>query len=326
MIKVPDPVLAALCAAFQVQPSDLAYLGGGRHDSDGIVYTYLKDAQKFVLKIMALAREDADGLFRLEERLKFVRFLGEHGAPIVQPLALPDGSLYKTRLEGKHLFVAYTYRKIEGSSAGSMTWFDPILRPWGLALGALHRLAQAYPTWQNSPVGDSGRSVLGWREEWQSFYEWCQDPDVRDRWDSIRDRLEALPIQRDSFGFTHNDPHNGNILITQSHIALLDFDVANYRWFVNDIAITLQGLLYRQTGGLDRPLASAEPLRHFLEGFMDGYRWENTLDPFWLSQVDLFIAYRRVLGFIVSQGWLVNKPSQRRAWKAMILEEPPILG
>jgi hypothetical protein len=29
------------------------------------------------------------------------------------------------------------------------------VRPWGAAVDALHRLTQAYPTWQCSPVDDS---------------------------------------------------------------------------------------------------------------------------------------------------------------------------
>jgi Ser/Thr protein kinase RdoA (MazF antagonist) len=221
-------VLSALSARFQVQPGDLTYLGGGRIDSDGIVYTFTKDQQRFVLKILAFRRDDPNALVRLEERLKFVHFLGEQGAPIVNPLPLPEGNLYVTQVGGEHLFVAYTYNKIEGASAGRMVWFDPIVRPWGIAVGALHRLTQSYPTWQSSPVGNSGRSVLGWQEEWQGFDEACQDSEVRKCWESIRDRLEALPVQRDSFGFIHNDPHAGNLLITQNHIVLLDFDVANY--------------------------------------------------------------------------------------------------
>jgi Ser/Thr protein kinase RdoA (MazF antagonist) len=326
MIRVPENILSTLSAGFQVQPGELTYLGGGRIDSDGIVYTFTRDQQSFVLKILAFRQDDTDALVRLEERLKFVHFLGDGGAPIVNPHPLPDGSLYFTQEEGQHRFVAYTYPKIEGASAGRMVWYDPIVRPWGMAVGALHRLTQTYPHWQNSPVGNSGRSVLGWHEEWQSFYNSCKDHEVQKCWLSICERLEALPVQRDSFGFIHNDPHAGNILITQDHIVLLDFDVANYHWFVNDIAIAFQPLLFKQTGGLDRPCANAEPLRHFLEGFMEGYSWENNLDPFWLKQIDLFIAYRRILGFIVMQDWLRNRPAHRAAWKAMILEEPPILG
>jgi Ser/Thr protein kinase RdoA (MazF antagonist) len=207
-----------------------------------------------------------------------------------------------------------------------MPWFDAIARPWGAAIGKLHRLTQSYPTWQNSPVGDTGRSVLGWREEWEGFYEWCKDADVRKCWISIRERLEALPVRRDSFGFIHNDPHAENLLVLENGVTLLDFDVANYHWFINDIAIALQAMLFKQTGGLDRPLENAAPLRQFLDSFMEGYCWENTLDPFWLGQIDLFIAYRRILMFTVLQDWLRHKPSQRRSIKTMILEEPPILG
>jgi Ser/Thr protein kinase RdoA (MazF antagonist) len=325
LIKVPEAILASLSSAFDTAPSELVYLGGGRLDSDGIVYIFPHAEGDRVLKILALSGRDPFALLRLEERLKFMHFLGDQGAPIVYPLAQPDGSLYYAQNEEEHQFVAYTYRKIQGGSASKMRWLEAIARPWGAAVGKLHRLTQNYPTWQSSPT-PSGCEILGWREEWQGFYDGCRDREVKNRWLSIRERLEALPVQRDSFGFVHNDPHSGNILVQENRVVLLDFDVANYHWFINDIAITLQSLLYMQTGGLDRPLVSAEPLRRFLEIFMDGYAWENSLDPSWLNQIDLFIAYRRILGFIVMQDWLRSKPSQRLTLKKMILEEPAILG
>ena len=326
MIKVPDHVRTALSSGFKVQASDLTYLGGGRLDSDGITFTFTRDGQSFVLKILAFAQKDSDALFRLEERLKFVHFLGDRGAPIVYPLAREDGSLYFTQLDGENLFTAYTYKKIEGGTVGEKTWLEPIARPWGAAVGRLHHLTQEYPTWQSSPVPGSQRSVLGWQEEWQGFYAWCRDQEVRRCWEKIRERLESLPVQRDAFGFVHNDPHSANLIVTQTGVVLLDFDVANYHWFINDIAISLQSLLYRQTGGLDRPLANADPLHRFMDLFMEGYGWENRLDPAWLCQIDLFIAYRRILGFIVMQDWLRGKPSYRKSWKAMIQEAPPVFG
>lgn len=326
MIKVPENIRSFLSLGYQIQPSELTFLGGGRIDSDGITYTFNKNGENFVLKILAFPVEDRDAIICLEERLKFVHFLGDRGAPIVNPLERPDGSLFVTQTEEGHLFVAYSYPKILGGTAGETTWLDPIARPWGAAVGVLHHLTQEYPNWQSSPVTGTDRSVLGWREEWQGFYDWCRDKEVRECWQSIRERLEALPASRDSFGFIHNDPHSGNIIITPTRIFLLDFDVANYHWFINDIAITLQSLLYRQTGGLDRPLADAAPLHQFMALFMEGYGWENSLDPFWLSQIDLFIAYRRILGFIVMQDWLKTKPSFRRAWKSMIMDEPRIFG
>jgi hypothetical protein len=54
MISVPDPVLKALTAHFQIQPGALSPLGGGRGDSDGITYAYpFEDVQR-VLKILAV--------------------------------------------------------------------------------------------------------------------------------------------------------------------------------------------------------------------------------------------------------------------------------
>jgi Ser/Thr protein kinase RdoA (MazF antagonist) len=144
----------------------------------------------------------------------------------------------------------------------------------------------------------------------------------------MRRQLEALPVARDSFGFIHNDPHIQNILASGAsgeQIVLLDFDVANCHWFINDIAIATQGLLFVKTGGLSRPLVDGAPLRVFLEAFMQGYETENHLDSFWLGQVNLFISYRRLLLFTVMQGWLGTKPDLRAAWKAMIMEEPSLV-
>ena len=42
---------------FGLRSSDLTFLGGGREDSDGIVYTALKDGVKYVLKISQAADE-----------------------------------------------------------------------------------------------------------------------------------------------------------------------------------------------------------------------------------------------------------------------------
>jgi amicoumacin kinase len=325
MNPVPEDILSSLAAAFGTAIPSLTYLGGGREDSDGIAYTYPHGDESHVLKIMAMRSDDPDNLLRLEERLKFMHFMGQRGLQVVHPLALPAGDLYATQPDGSLLYLAYTYRKVEGETARGVKWSDDMLQAWGRTVGALHRHTQDYPTWQHSPTGE-GRTLLGWREEWQGFYEWCKDEAVKARWESIRDRLEALPVHRACFGFIHNDPHAENILVTPSGIVLLDFDVANYHWFATDISIALQTVLFAASGGMERPVTDPAPMRHFLEIFMQGYAQENTLDPFWLAQLDLFIAYRRILLFTVLQEWLATEPEKHAQWKQMILDEPPVVG
>jgi len=122
----------------------------------------------------------------------------------------------------------------------------------------------------------------------------------------------------------HNDPHIENLLYDGQTITLLDFDVANYHWFISDVAIALQALLFFKAGGMERPVSDPAAIEDFLTAFWRGYASENMLAPFWREQLDLFISYRRILLFCVMQGWLATVPETRASWKAMILSEPPV--
>ena len=101
--------------------------------------------------------------------------------------------------------------------------------------------------------------------------------------------------------------------------------MANYHWFINDVMIAMQHLLFARTGGIERPLPDAAPLHEWLANFMAGYETENHLDAWWLEQLNLFIAYRRTLLFTVMHDWLQTQPVTYAQWKEMILSEPVIL-
>ena len=64
----------------------------------------------------------------------------------------------------------------------------------------------------------------------------------------------------------------------------------------------------------------------FLDCFMDGYEREHHLAPEWLDRLDLFIAYRRILLFTAMIGWIQSKPEVHASWKAMILDQPEVVG
>jgi hypothetical protein len=65
-------------------------------------------------------------------------------------------------------------------------------------------------------------------------------------------------------------------------------------------------------------------LWEFIHLFMDGYALENDLDEKWLVTLDLFIAYRRILLFIVMYNWIKSAPDRYASWKNMILTNPPV--
>lgn len=327
MISVPDPVLETLAYSFGTTMSHLTHFAGGREDSDGVIYAYPHNENRRLLKIMTVQEAEFQrGLLRLEERLRFMRYLGEKGAYIAYPRYSPKGSLYETHLHAGNLWFAYSMEIYPGNTHPAKDWDPNFFRNWGQVIGRLHCLAKDYPQWKACLDPQSGEEFLTWRQEWEGFYSWCQDEDVKGKWIAMKERLDDLPVNPDVFGFVHNDPHLFNLLVDGDRMTLLDFDVATHHWFANDIAIACQHVLVFLTGGLSKPLHNRRKLHAFLGYFLEGYRRENPLPSEWINRLDLFIAYRRILLFTVMQGWLQTQPEMRAAWKQMILSEPTIVG
>ena len=327
MIPVPSAALEALARSYGTAASHLTHFGGGREDSDGIVYAYPHgDARRLLKVLVASAADQQQALLCLQERLRFAHFMGQQGARIAFPLPSPLDNLYETCLYEERLWIAYSMEVAPGVTRRSDDWDPGFFRNWGQAIGMLHRLARQYPSWRASLDPATGEAFLTWREEWKGFYNWCQDAEVRQNWVEIRETLDALPVTRPVFGFTHNDPHSWNLLAEGNRITLLDFDVANHHWFVNDIAIACQSVLFALSGGMDRPLTDRDKLLDFIGFFLGGYGREHHLSPEWLDRLDLFIAYRRILLFTVMYGWISSDPGRHDQWKQMILSQPPLVG
>jgi amicoumacin kinase len=232
-----------------------------------------------------------------------------------------DGLLYRHCHFDGHGYISYLMDRIEGKPPAPEQWGKALLGLWGGAVGKMHTLATRHEHWQHSPENDSdGNPQLGWRNEVNGFTNWCSDADIKRMWREMEMRLEALPVERDSFGFIHNDPHNHNILYDGRALRVIDFDVANYHWFATDIAIALQSVLFA-TGGMERPMEDRDAVRRFLDGFMGGYTREHSLDAAWLARLDMFVNYRRMLLFTVMQDWLATNETAKNNWKRMILDE-----
>ena len=327
MIPVPQPVLFELAKSFGAKAAHLRHFGGGQESSDGIVYDYPYQDTRRLIKILPIPADGQRvGLLCLEERLQFVRFLGENGANIVFPQFSPQGNLYETTLFEKHLWVGYSMDIAPGIPMPEKTWDPDFFKNWGRTVGMLHRLAQQYPSWKSSVDPETGDDLLTWRGEWESFYDWIQDEEVKVKWAELKEQLDTFPITRESFGFIHNDPHIWNLLVDGDRITLLDFDVANHHWFMTDIAIACQNILAFMSGGMGGPVHNREKLLGFLGFFLEGYARENRLTSQWLNRLDIFIAYRRILLFTVMHGWIKSQPNLHKTWKQMILTQPEVAG
>jgi len=321
MIKVPSNVLALLCLAYQTTDTDITYLGGGREDSDGIAYSYYLNDKKMVLKILVMDKPGQADLEALEERLKFVNFLGSQGIDIAYPVENSSHKLYVIQEYGKHIFVAYSMNFFEGESPKTDLLTTKLSYNWGKVIGKSHRVTKEYDTWKNFTCKPS---KYGYLDEMNFFTDWCKDEFVKTKWTEMCDTLGKLPKSHNSYGFIHNDNHQRNIIVKDSHITLIDFDCAFCQFFVQDITVPVQGILFDLSGGMFNDVYNKEPIKRYFDEFLNGYESENHLDDFWLTQIDTFINYRRMLLFTCMQGYLDTNEQLKKGFIDKIKESPEI--
>jgi Ser/Thr protein kinase RdoA (MazF antagonist) len=321
MIKVPSNVLATLCLAYQTTATDITYLGGGREDSDGIAYTFYLNDKKMVLKILAMDKPAEADLQALEERLKFINYLGSQGIDIAFPVENCLHELYVTQDYGNYTFVAYSMNFYEGDNPKTDLLTTNLSYNWGKVIGKSHRVTKEYDTWKNF---NSKPSEYGYLDEINFFTNWCKNEYVKTKWIEMGDTLGKLPKNRDSYGFIHNDNHQRNIIVKDSHITLIDFDCSFCQFFLQDIIVPVQGILFDLSGGMFNNIYNKEPIKRYFDEFLNGYESENHLDDFWLTQIDTFLNYRRMLLFTCMQGYLDTNDQLKKGFLNNIKEPPAI--
>ena len=327
MKAFPTKILNSFRDSYTRSQSILIPYRGGQESSDGILYRFQDEDQNRLLKVMFLGKGNRRlSLLYLESRLAFVDYLHRGGVRVLEPLPSINGRLYETLQDETGTWAAYAMKRIAGKTMPPKIWDPVFIQKWGALIGKLHRVTQNYPEWKHCIDPITSERILTWESEWESFLHLCLETEVREQWERIGEELKNLPIHRDSFGFIHNDPHLWNILVEGEKLTLIDFDVANHHWFVNDIAIACQHVLSMLSGGLGQPVHHRDRLVDFLKEFLKGYQRENNLSKEWLNHLDLFFAYRRILSYIVTEDWRRTKPELQKSWKVMIINRPEILG
>ena len=323
MRPVPEKALSTLATHCGAEPTGLTKIGGGEPWSDGIVYAFDTPAgERRVLKILAFDPADTQAQARFQARVDFVHFLGERGVPIAYPLVLPSGGLVEQDLADGTLFCAYVMERIDGHTIDAhdpTQWNDAFFQRWGAVVGHMHRLTGEY-------TGDVPATLgLDWRTEMDGFEAICQEEEVKAVWCELRSELEALPRDRTCFGFVHNDPHPWNLVISaDGSLTVLDFDCANYHWFMADIAIAAYGAYMGAGGGPERPPRELDFPARFLSAFRAGYETEFHLEQAWWERLPLFLRYRSALLFMCFYDEVAKHPEHMRRWVSRLQENAPI--
>ena len=312
MKTLKEEIKNELANRFGIDSTELVFLAGGREDSDGVVFTTYKDDKKLVFKISQASDE-----IHVKNILEYAHYLGNCGICISSPIKNKNGNIYEVANDGDTLMIATLMEFIEGSNpdVNELQNNTKLVYEWGKLTGKMHKAAKKYPIWKNVCENDER---FGFEAEIDSFIKMSPNEFIRGKWHEMKEKLRALPINRDTYGFIHNDNHQMNIITDKNDIAVIDFDCAECYFFINDIFLPIQGLLFDVTGGMMNPISNMDVINNFYTHFLEGYRTENDIDNFWLENMGLFLEYRRLLLYTVMQDWLSNDKNADDAFINMI--------
>ncbi len=278
---------------------DPIYFAGGHEWSDGTVYSYNKDKKPRLLKILMIS--GADQLAATRERLDFIDFLATNGIDTIYPVHSANNKLVEF-CDCDNGYILFSWDKAPGEHIRGL---DPVdlasfYSNWGKLIGSIHRLTQSYPRYLQSACQDStGQALISFDSEWRYFDGLMRDEKMREAWRIQRQEMEKILPHRGNYGFIHNDPHPENILRDQERLVLIDFDVANYHWFLTDIAICIYSEYSRCNFHSSYAHRSPDLPELFLKPFLRACFRENDLNPMDLDQIELFLNYHRFLMYCV---------------------------
>lgn len=315
MIEITDKAKAELCEKLSIDANSLTFIGGGREDSDGTVYTYQEGNRKKVLKVLAIPEAEKEKLGDLEIREKYANYLGENGIKLAYPLYNKNGNLYEISLDNKHYYTAYVMDFHEGRYPESSELTDELVYDWGKLTGKLHAITKTF-------TEDKNIAKFSYENEVDFFTDWCKEPEIKVAWGEMKQYLKGLPRGIEDYGFIQNDNHQRNILVHHKEITLLDFDCAGRQFFIQEITTPAQGIMFDIVGGMLSPFSDEDRLKRFFNSFINGYETQNHLDDKWYQEIPMFLNYRRMLLFTCMQDWIHTEPELKANFMRNILNPP----
>ncbi|MHB0878854.1 MAG: phosphotransferase enzyme family protein [Anaerolineae bacterium] len=334
-MQVSEEALEQATRLFGLGP--VTHLGG----QDGAVYEGERDGVACILKGGPIPPDRvAHATAATEELYAFMAYLVAGGVRLATPLRSLAGNWIEivAAEDGLNLFMLS--EKVHGHHVDcrdASQWHAGFFRRYGRLLGRMHALARRYPRWCHLPDGGAlpaaERASYGvlhdWRAEHAGFAEVCQDDEVRQQWLRLGEYLRTLPVERDGFGLIHNDLHQMNLVLDDAgELAVIDWDVAGYHWFMTDIGIAVFHAV-SWAGAVDKAVSRERFAPLFLADFRAGYREENTISDYWLAQLPHFLRYREILLYVVfSAEWQQPTEGQAAAlahWRRDIVEDLPAL-
>jgi Ser/Thr protein kinase RdoA (MazF antagonist) len=261
--------------------------------------------------VLRLHRPAYHSLASLNSEHLWVRALGDAGVAVPRPLRTRDGH------EFTHVHVAAAD---EWRPAGLAHWqhgeiladaldaapdaarVEDAYRQLGALMAAMHAQACAW----SPPAGFERHALdadglMGEAPFWGPFWSHPTfTPAERALVLATRDRLHAALLRlgkpADSYSLIHADLHQGNLVLADGQLHVIDFDDAGFGWHAYDIAVALLRVLPHRSG---ERIAAA---------LVAGYRARRSLPEDVLALLPMFLLVRE----LALVGWVLQRPELAR--------------
>lgn len=327
-MNIKPSILVRAAKIYGLEISRLKPLGG----MEGMALAFDRDKEKYVLKITPKKQDTSSLKTEIEAKSDFIAYLADNGVSVAQPVRSPDGKWLEIIRTNEMYYYITSAKRVDGKhlDLNNPRQSNPeIFEAWGKTTGQMHRLAKSYPFWKKfSEFGEILSPISDWKDEFNHFLNWTQEDEIREKWINLSQEIKELPISRDSYGLIHNDLHPKNFLVDKDNsIAVIDFDVCSFHFYIKDIAIAL--FFTNWIGNPGKGTSKDDYLTTFLQNYIRGYGSENELDYSWYRQLPTFLKHHQILLYIVfSNEWKSPNPWQSatlQKWKRQILSDAPVL-
>lgn len=301
-----DGILEEAACRYGVDRKALIFI----RDFENFVYEFAHNGEKYIMRLTHSSHRTSK---MIEAEAHWIQYLYENGARVSRVINSSRNRLVETVEAVNSSFFVTVFEKAPGGEVDRKNpeeWNDKLFETWGQVVGKFHNLSKSYvpeegsalrPQWFEDELivnADKYLAPLG-----QVFIEKQKE---------LMEAMHVLKGDRNSFGLIHTDVHDGNFFINGDEMTVFDFDDCNYNWYMNDAAIVLFYILFREVN------LKIEERRKIAENFMNcfwrGYNKENKLEPKWIEQIPLFLKFREMLVFsVLCKKWDINNLNEKQS-------------
>lgn len=263
---------------------------------DGINHVFATEFVDGAPVIIRISDGALRGRDEILGELLWLDHLIRHGCTVTTPITSRGGELLETIELDEGTMHVSCFKRFGGRQLNPATdteWNDELFLKLGREIGRIHCASDKLQL-----PADHDR-----RPWYESKLTQFPDPlpttfnsQVVDAMRAFINELRERPTPSRHYGLVHRDLHEGNFLVEDGDVQIIDFDLGCYGWRTMDLAVLLFSSYYYPS--LRVPHAS-ELAGNVLAKVVQGYRDEYTLDDEQLDTVGDMILLHTILNYIV---------------------------